>query len=222
MTDFKACRQHMIESQLEPNGIIDQTLLEAFKAVPRELFLPESKQGVAYVDEDILTAPTGEFLIEPVVHARLLQLAGLQKGDNVLNIGDYTGYTSAVLSALVSTVITVEEEKGKLDDAAKVWEKLELNNIATIEGLCAKGLPEHGPFPVIVIHGSVAEIPQILLDQLEAGGKLVCVVRAQETGVGQMTVVQKLESGTISANTYFDASTPYLINMGPEKKFSFG
>lgn len=222
MTDYKACRQHMVESQLEPNGIIDQGIIEAFQSIPRERFVSEDMAGICHVDEDVHLGNGGAFLIEPVAHARLLQLADLKPTDSVLNIGDYTGYGSAILSTIVSTVITVEETEGHLEGAKDIWEDLNLNNIAVLQGKFTEGAPRHAPYPVIIMHGSVADVPPAILDQLDDQGRLITILRENESSVGQITVFKKMEGDHITSNSYFDTSTPYLCGFEPVQKFVFG
>ena len=72
MNVFTDARQNMVDSQLRPNRVTDRLILAAMAELPRERFVPRSKQGTAYIDEDIEVAP-GRFLMEPVVVARLLQ-----------------------------------------------------------------------------------------------------------------------------------------------------
>ena len=96
-------RRNMVNCQLQTNGVASGDILAAFEAVPREAFVPENLRGVAYVDED-LRLPDGNFLIEPLVLARMLQAAEPQPHDRALVIGDATGYAAAILSRLARTV----------------------------------------------------------------------------------------------------------------------
>src|SRR3546814_7419678 len=105
--DFAAARENMIEGQLRPNKVTDEAILSAMGTVPRERFLPNGKRAVAYVDEDIGLGQ-GRFLMEPIVLARLIQAAGVEPDDLVLDIGCGTGYSAAILALLANTVIALE------------------------------------------------------------------------------------------------------------------
>src|SRR3546814_15654340 len=86
------------------NKVINDQVIDAMAALPREQFVPKPYRGVAYMDEDVAVAP-GRFLMEPMVLARLLQEAELQPSDVALVVGAATGYDVAVLARIVNTVI---------------------------------------------------------------------------------------------------------------------
>ena len=107
MTDHAIARENMIESQVRPNGITDHRIIAAMSGLARENFVPESRQSIAYVDEDIELAP-GRYLIEAMAFAKMLQLAEIKAGDRVLHVGAASGYGSAVLSELAVSVVALE------------------------------------------------------------------------------------------------------------------
>src|SRR3546814_17087793 len=95
--DFAAARENMIEGQLRPNKVTDEAILSAMGTVPRERFLPNGKRAVAYVDEDIGMGK-GRFLMEPIVLAPLIQAAGVEPVDIVLDIRPGEGDSAAILT----------------------------------------------------------------------------------------------------------------------------
>src|SRR5690606_22367776 len=107
--DYAAARFNMVEGQIKPNKVTNFALLNAMANIPRELFVPASARGIAYVDEDIRIAD-GRYLVEPMVLARLIDHAAIEPGDIVLDIGCGTGYSSAVLGKLASAVVAVESD----------------------------------------------------------------------------------------------------------------
>ena len=210
----------MVNCQLMTNGITDEALLSAFRRMPREKFLPAGQDGCAYIDEDILLG-NSDFLMEPVVFAKMLQAVDLKPRETVLNIGDATGYSSAILSGLATTVVALENRKGQLKQAEDLWIALDCCNIAAVPGENAKGSPQHAPYDVIFINGSVARAPEELLGQLKEGGRLVAVVRESERTPGMVTVFEKLRHVGCSAHRLFNASTPYVKGFDPETCFVF-
>src|SRR5271169_3292846 len=109
MTEFRAARAHMIESQLRPSKVIDARVLGAFAGIRRELFVPEHLRAVVYVDED-LPLGGGRYLMEPMVAARLLQEAVIARTDAALIVGAGTGYESALTAMLARSVLALEED----------------------------------------------------------------------------------------------------------------
>src|SRR5215475_5756521 len=108
MEIYEAARQRMVASQLRPNKVFDERVLDAFARLRRELFVPEPLRPVAYVDED-LPLGRGRYLMEPMVAARLLQATSPGATDTALVVGAGPGYEAAVLSLLVRAVIALEE-----------------------------------------------------------------------------------------------------------------
>ncbi|MBV8120147.1 MAG: protein-L-isoaspartate O-methyltransferase, partial [Alphaproteobacteria bacterium] len=122
---FEAARTHMIESQLRPNKVTDARVIGAFARIRRELFVPENVRSIAYIDEDVPVAP-GRRLMEPLVAARLIQAAAVERTDVALVVGAGTGYEAAVLSKLARAVVALEEnaELARLARAALVEENI--------------------------------------------------------------------------------------------------
>ena len=144
----------MVDSQINPQGVVDQAILESFLTVPREKFVHPGQEGIAYCDED-LPLGDGRSLMEPCIHGKLLQSANLKPSDVVLDVGFCTGYSSAILSPLVSTVIAIESDKALIGDAEKLWEELGCANIAAYQANLREGLPEHGPYDLILFNGAI-------------------------------------------------------------------
>src|SRR5690606_4009204 len=119
MADFAVQRLNMVDGQLRTTDVTNADVLAAMLSVPRELFVPQSRQALAYIDEDI---PVGDqaqprFLMEPSPFANLVQLAGIGPDDFVLDIGCATGYSAAVLSRLSSSVVALECDSSLADAA---------------------------------------------------------------------------------------------------------
>ena len=97
--DFELARRNMVDNQVRTNRVTDPLVISALRAVPREVFVPAPQKGVAYLDDD-LSVGSGRFLMEPMILARLLQLAEVQTHDAVLDVGCATGYSTAVLGKM--------------------------------------------------------------------------------------------------------------------------
>ena len=216
--DFAAARANMVDCQLRTNKVRDARLLHAFETVPRELFVPENRRSIAYVDEDLQLSP-GRFLIEPMVLARLLQAANITPEDLVLEIGGASGYGSAILAYLGATVVSLESDKDLAAAAAAAQAKLGIGNVLIVVGPLRHGYDKQAPYNVIVINGAVSEIPAAITDQLAEGGRLVGVVR-EDTGPGQAVLVER-HGANISRRVLFDAATPVLPEFERTPGFVF-
>src|SRR5215469_7125366 len=200
----EAARSHMIESQLRPNKVTDDRVLNAFASIRRELFLPENLRPVAYIDED-LPLGDGRYLMEPMVAA--------------LIVGAGTGYEAALTAMLARNVFALEEdlELARRGRAALVEHAIALVNV--VEGPLRDGYRARAPYDVILFGGAVAELPSNIVAQLAEGGRLLAVVRRGEV-VGRATLTTRT-GGVVSRRVIFDAATHLLPGFAPKPAFAF-
>lgn len=220
MTDFIQTRTNMVDGQIHPSGVIDPRILETFEKVPRELFVPERLQGVAYADED-LDIGQGRYLLEPMTHAKMIQAVQPVETDVVLDVGVGAGYSSAILSPMVMTIIALEHNKRQMDKAVKLWDRLDVCNVALIEGKLIDGVADQAPYSLIIINGAVEAVPDALLNQVDVGGRLIAIIRKTGQTVGQVTLFIRSEKGDVSSKVLFDASAPFLKGFEPKTHFKF-
>jgi protein-L-isoaspartate(D-aspartate) O-methyltransferase len=228
MIDFPAARATMVESQLRTDRVIDRRVLAAFASLPRELFVPAEKRDLAYSDATLEVWPSfdggpARYLLPPVVLGRLVQLASVEADDAVLDIGCATGYSTAVLAQLARSATAVEVEPELAAAARENLQALGLNNATVIDGDLARGAPEAGPFDVILLNGSVQEVPDSLLAQLKEGGRLVAVIANGPQGrprQGKAFLFVKID-GEASGLPHFDANAKPLPGFAPSPSFTF-
>lgn len=220
MTAFADARQNMVDSQLRPTRVTDANILAAMAELPRERFVPKSKQGIAYVDEDIEVAP-GRFLMEPVVVARLMQALELTPDTTVLNIGCATGYDAALLGRLAGSVVAVESDAALAAQASEAINELAVDNVAVVEAPATEGYPAQAPYDAIFISGAVDEVPSSISDELTPDGRLVCVIGGGEPGILGRAYLFVRSGKTISGRPLFDAGTRMLPGFVREESFAF-
>jgi protein-L-isoaspartate(D-aspartate) O-methyltransferase len=215
--DHARARLNMVENQLRPNRIDDPGLIAAMREVPRERFVPKALRGVAYADED-LPLPDGRYLIEPLALARLIQAARIKSGDVVLVLGCSTGYVGAVVARLAGTAILVAPDEASGKQLESLLEELGADNmVVVINPSPATGHPDQAPFDVILLAGSVEDVPQALLDQIGEGGRLVAVI--DDGRIGKGMVFTRLH-GVVGSRVLFDAQIPGLPGFEKAVRFA--
>jgi protein-L-isoaspartate(D-aspartate) O-methyltransferase len=215
--DYARARANMVTNQLRPNRVEAPDVLDAMAAVPRERFLPKALRGVAYTDED-LPLPDGHWLIEPLVLARLIQAAEVQKSDVVLVVGCATGYAAAVLARLAATVILLAPSAAAATVEALLDDLGVDNVVVAANDDPAAGHLSQAPFDVIVVVGSVPEVPPALLEQIGEGGRIVVVV--DQGRIGKVMVLTRLH-GVVGRREVFDAQTPPCPGLDSSPGFTF-
>jgi protein-L-isoaspartate(D-aspartate) O-methyltransferase len=218
MTDYAVPRLHMVESQLRPNQVTDEAVLEAFLAVPRERFVPPSLERTAYIDGDL---PLGgrRYLLEPMVLARLLQFAAITPEDSVLDIGCATGYGAAVLERLARQVVAIDSDARLVEQATARLRVLGNGRATAITAPMVEGYPAQAPYDVVVIEGAVAHIPEAIERQVAESGRLVTVI--QDGGGMGRAVLMTRTAGVLSHRPMFDAAAPLLPGFERAPSFQF-
>ena len=178
-------RELMVREQLEARGITDPRVLQAFRRVPRHVFVPEDMRDHAHEDRPI-AIPGGQTISQPYMAALMTELLRLQGHERVLEIGTGSGYQAAILAELALEVYSVERIPELAEAALRRWKELGYLNIhlaLTPRGL---GWPDQAPFDGIIVTAAVPRVPQPLVEQLAEGGRLVLPVGSRE----QQTLVQ--------------------------------
>lgn len=217
MSDFAAARRAMVNSQIRVNDVTDFRIQDAMLDLPRERFLPRSKQAKAYSDREVEIAE-GRTLIAPRDMAKLIQAADVKSTDLVLDVACGRGYSTALLSHLCEAVVGVEADEGLVDGANEALSEVGCNTAVVVKGNPGEGVPGQGPYNVIIIAGAVDEVPQDLLNQLADGGRLATFVRVGD--VGRATVYTR-SGNTFGARTYFDGTGTLVSEFKAEAGFVF-
>lgn len=216
--DFSQARYNMVESQLRTNKVTSPVLLDAFREVPRERFVPTAQRGQAYRDEHVKVADN-RWLMPPMPLGRLIQEAYPLPSDNALVVGAGMGYSSAVLGRLCRSVFALESEPELVTSMGEALTELVLDNVVSVQGALSEGYPKEGPYDLILMTGSVEEVSQALLDQLSEGGRLMAVVTAPGA-VGHAMIYGK-RNGAISHRILFDATVKPLPGFSRAPEFVF-
>ena len=175
MTDFAAEREAMVERQISSRGITDPTILEAFRAVPREEFLSEEYRDLAYGDHP-LPIEAGQTISQPYIVALMIKAAEIKPGDTVLEVGAGSGYAAAVMSRIAGKVIAIERQGELVEVASERLRRLGYDNVRIVAGDGTRGCPDEAPFDAILAAASGSHLPPPWVEQLAEGGRIVMPV----------------------------------------------
>jgi protein-L-isoaspartate(D-aspartate) O-methyltransferase len=158
-------------------------------------------------------------MLAPRVEARMLQDLAVQKHEKVLEIGAGSGYMAALLAHRAQRVISLEIEPELVKMARENLQKAGLHNAEVRQADGAKGAPVEGPFDVIVLSGSVAEVPHKLLEQLNRGGRLMAIVG--DAPVMCATLITRTGDAQYRSTQAWDTVAPRLVNFPEHTRFNF-
>jgi protein-L-isoaspartate(D-aspartate) O-methyltransferase len=184
MDTTKRRREAMVAKQIAARGVHDARVLEAMRLVPREEFVDPSLRERAY-DDSPLPIEEGQTISQPYIVALMVEAAAIRPGDRVLEIGAGSGYAAAVLGAVADQVDAIERHPSLAERARERLDRLGYRNIEVRAGDGRGGWPEAAPFDAILAAAGSPHVPDVLLQQLAIGGRLVMPV-------GERVVSQRL------------------------------
>jgi protein-L-isoaspartate(D-aspartate) O-methyltransferase len=218
LMNIEQARFNMIEQQIRTWEVLDQGVLSLLAVVKREDFVPSAYRALAFVDTEV-PLPGGQCMLAPKVEARLLQDLAVQRHEQVLEIGAGSGHMAALLAHKAQYVTTLEVLTGLAAMAETNLRRAAVLNARVVEADGSQGLPDEGPFDVIVLSGSVATLPQALLDQLKVGGRLAAIVGFEP--IMRATLATRVGEHEFRYLELFDTVAPRLIGFDEPTSFKF-
>ena len=229
--NIEQARFNMIEQQIRPWDVLDLGVLSLLAMVRREDFVPAAYKALAFVDCEVPLAngiPNGQddqggqdrpCMLAPRVEARLLQEAHVQRHERVLEVGAGSGFMAALLAHRAQSVISLERVPALAAMAAANLRHAGVLNASVREMDGARGLVGEAPFDVIMLSGSVPEVPQVLLDQLKIGGRLLAIVGFEP--VMHALRITRLSATALQSDQLFDTVAPRLTGIHEPSSFVF-
>ena len=209
MADYRQLRERMVREQIAGRGILSGPLLDAFRHVPREVFVAPELGHQAYEDHP-LPIEAGQTISQPYIVALMIDAAGIKPGDRVLEVGAGSGYAAAVMSRIADEVIAIERKPELAAVASKRVERLGYGNVTIVEGDGTRGCPDRAPYDAILAAASGSHVPQPLVDQLVDSGRLVMPVGSQ-AWAQKLVKLTRLADGTTERENLGDVRFVPLI-----------
>jgi len=214
--NVEQARFNMIEQQIRPWDVLDQSVLSLLAVVKREDFVPAAHRTIAFMDLEI-PLPGGQVMLAPRLEARLLQELELHRHEKALEIGTGSGFMAALMAHKAQQVVTYEKRPELAAMARENLRNAAVMNVEVRQGDGANGDAARGPWDVIVLSGSVPEIPKALLQQLKVGGRLVAVVGDEP--MMRALRVRRASERQFTTEVLFDTVAPRLDGFAQPSTF---
>jgi protein-L-isoaspartate(D-aspartate) O-methyltransferase len=216
--NIEQARFNMIKQQIRPWDVLDAGVLSLLAVVKREDFVPAAFRALAFVDTEV-PLPGGQQMLVPRVEARLLQELKVARHEKVLEIGTGSGFMAALLGHRAQRVFSLEILPELVSLATENLKRAGVMNVTVLAQDGAQGLPEEEPFDVILLSGSVAEVPATLLKQLKVGGRMAAIVG--EEPVMRAQLISRVGENDFSTRDLFDTVAPRLSGFVAHSAFVF-
>ncbi|MEF8793607.1 protein-L-isoaspartate O-methyltransferase [Thiohalorhabdus sp.] len=218
--DFEQARRNMIESQIRTWEVLDDRILQALDRVPRHEFVPADAIDWAYIDYQVPLG-IGEYMLSPTVEARLIQALRLEPDDKVLEVGTGSGYVTALLAKLAGEVWSVDVTPGFKVEAEQRLARMGYDNVRVEVGDGSHGWERQAPYDAILVTGAMPELPEAFKEQLNEGGRLVCILDGQPP-VQEAMRITRLGADAFREDSLFEVeAVPHLRGVEKKKEFVF-
>ena len=198
----------VINNQLLPNNITNESVLKLFRLIDKVSFFDEVDKSMANVDDNFFFNEK-RFMLKNSIIGKLLNLIVDSNYSNALNVGSGTGFTSAILSQISSFVISLESDKSLHEKEKKNLKTHEIENVKSVNEKLNNGYKNSMPYDLIFINGCLSESPKIFLDQLDSVGRLVCI---ESIDFNIKKIVQYFKKSKIlERKEYYIVNAPLLL-----------
>jgi protein-L-isoaspartate(D-aspartate) O-methyltransferase len=216
VTDYKARRTMMVDTQVRPSDVTKFPIIDAMLSVPREEFVPASLREAAYVGENIALG-ANRVMLEPRTLAKMLDALSIEPDHVVLDLGCGLGYSTAILAKMAEFVVAVEDDADNATQAQNILSESGVDNAAVMQGALRDGAAKSAPYDIVMIQGAVEVVPDAILAQLRDGGRIACIFA--EGALGVVRIGRKID-GAVNWRYAFNAGAPVLSGFQKEAAFS--
>lgn len=216
--DTEAARENMITQQIRCCGVLDNDVLETIRNTPRELFVPEDYQKLAFADTD-LPIGHGQKLWSPLEEARILQALDVYPDDKILEIGTLNGYMTALLAQMGQHVYTVDYFANFTRNAKHQLSELNITNVTFDTGNATEGWGYYAPYDVILLNASYPDIPEGFHEDLNEYGRMFAVLGYEPAM--EATLVQRWALDEWRRHYLFETVRPRMPGLEKQDTFLF-
>jgi protein-L-isoaspartate(D-aspartate) O-methyltransferase len=193
--DRSAERERLVQAIAAGTPLDDPRILDAFRAVPREAFVPAELSALAYEDR-ALPIGEGQTISQPSMIALMLAALEPKANERALEVGAGSGYAAALLGRLTKSVLAVEIVPELADRARRTLSALGVPNVSVERGDGVEVAHERGPFDVILVSAAAREVPRDLVLLLAPGGRIAVPVGGE--GGQHLLAGRRGEDGAVS------------------------
>ena len=221
--NLEQARLNMIEQQIRPWDVLDQTVLDLLYTVRREEFVPTELRALAFADVELPLridgVDTGEAMMTPKVEARLVQELGIQAHETVLEVGTGSGYMAALAAHRAHSVLSIEIDRRLFSFGVANLERAGIRNVRVEQGDGALGWRDRSPYDVIILSGSLPVLPDPLQVQLKVGGRMAVIVGDAPAMTAQ--IVTRVSDSSYDTLPLFETVLKPLRNAWRPDPFRF-
>ena len=216
--NFERARFNMVEQQIRPWEVLDPKVLDVLETVHREDFVPVRYRKLAFADMAI-PLPQAQFMMCPKVEGRMLQALGLKEDDTVLEIGTGSGFITACLSGLARRVVSVEIFEDLHAEAALRLQDKHMHNVELFVGDVMSGWQPEQAHDVVVVTGSVPQVPEIFRGWVNPGGRMFVV--CGDSPAMEARVLTRVGVSDWQEESLFETDLKRLVNAERPPGFEF-
>jgi len=215
---LEQARFNMIEQQIRPWDVLDQDILDLLSVLPRDRFVDDMHQGLAYADTAIALGHD-QHMMHPKIEARMLQALQIHPTDKALEIGTGSGFVTALLARLTQHVHSVDIQQAFTEQARQRLKALAIENVTLETGDAAQGWGDQRLYDVIAITGSLPVLPEAFKKMMNRGGRLFAIIG--EAPVMSAVLVRRIGNNEWVQESLFETELAPLLNAHTPSNFVF-
>lgn len=216
--NFEQARFNMVEQQIRPWEVLDSKVLSLLEAIQREDFVPIRYRKLAFADIAV-PLDCGQFMMPPKIEARMLQSLNLREDETVLEIGTGSGFITACLAGLAKHVVSVELFEELHAEAAMKLKDKHISNAELFVGDAMSGWQPEQAHDVVVVTGSVPEVPEQFKGWVNPGGRMFIITG--DSPAMEARLLTRLGVSEWAEESLLETDIPRLLNSESPPEFEF-